>query len=67
MNKAEDDWSGAVYAQNNRGADTLVAHLQASGILPAGHVVVGLQVYLRASIAPKGLKAPYLTVSAFRS
>lgn len=65
MSTADDDWSGVAYAQNARGGDTLAAHLQANGILPPGHVVVNVQVYLRASGAPAGVKAPYLTVTMF--
>lgn len=65
MRTSDDDWSGIAFAQNNRNADTLVAHLQANGILPPGHVVVNLQLFLRATVAPRGLKAPYLTVTMF--
>ena len=65
MSTSDDDWSGVAFAQNNRTADTLAAHLQANGILPPDHVVVNVQLYLRATVAPKGLKAPYLTVTLF--
>lgn len=65
MRTSDDDWSGIAFAQNNRNADTLAAHLQANGILPPRHVVVNLQLFLRATVAPRGLKAPYLTVTMF--
>ncbi|MGM3412400.1 hypothetical protein [Ralstonia holmesii] len=65
MSTSDDDWSGVAFAQNNRTADTLAAHLQANGILPPGHFVANVQLYLRATAAPKGLKAPYLTVTLF--
>ena len=61
----DDDWSGAAFAQNSRAGDTLAAHLRASGVLPPGHVVVNVQIFLRASLAPSGVKAPYLTVTMF--
>jgi hypothetical protein len=65
MTTSDDDWSGTAYAQNSRGGDTLAAHLQAAGILPPGHVIVNVQIYLRATVAPAGVKAPYLTVTMF--
>lgn len=65
MSEFDDDWSGSAYAQDSRAGDTLAAHLQANGILPPGHVIVGVQVYLRATVAPAGLQAPYLTVTMF--
>ncbi|CAJ0808528.1 hypothetical protein LMG19083_04721 [Ralstonia psammae] len=55
MSTSDEDWSGVAFAQNNRTADTLAAHLRANGILPPGHVVVNLQLCLRATVAPKGL------------
>ncbi|CAJ0716955.1 hypothetical protein [Ralstonia mannitolilytica] len=65
MSEFDDDWSGAAYAQDSRAGDTLAAHLQANGILPPGHVIVNVQAFLRATVAPAGLKAPYLTVTMF--
>ncbi|CAJ0808846.1 hypothetical protein R77560_04801 [Ralstonia thomasii] len=65
MTTMDDDWSGVAYAQNNRGGDTLAAHLQANGILPPGHVIVNVQILLRATVTPAGVKAPYLTVTMF--
>ncbi len=65
MTAMDDDWSGAAYAQNSRGGDTLAAHLQANGILPPGHVIVNVQIFLRATVTPAGVKAPYLTVTMF--
>ncbi|WP_426400896.1 hypothetical protein ACN9M1_26565 (plasmid) [Ralstonia sp. R-29] len=65
MSASDDDWSGVAFAQNNRTADVLAANLQANGIPPPGHVVANIQLYLRATVAPKGLKTPYLTVTLF--
>lgn len=65
MTASDDDWSGAAYAQDSRGGDTLAAHLQAAGILPPGHVIVNVQIYLRATVAPDGVEGPYLTVMMF--
>lgn len=65
MTTSDDDWSGTAYAQDSRGADTLAAHLRAAGILPPGHVIVNVQIYLRATVAPAGVEAPYLTVTMF--
>lgn len=65
MSTSDDDWSGTAYAHDSRGGDTLAAHLQAAGVLPPGHVIVNVQIYLRATKAPAGVEAPYLTVTMF--
>lgn len=46
-------------------AETLAAHLQAASVRPPGHVIVNVQLCLKATKKPASVETPYLTVTIF--